>query len=90
MLLETFLFHFTVFVRNGGPLKPATMKIRRPADKEVLVDLQPHEKKALQVQARRFGVTPSEFVRIALGQYLIGPLIPKEHAKKGMVARTIE
>ncbi len=51
-------------------MKAVTIKTPSNKKSDVLVDLMPLEKKALRIQARRHGITPSDFVRLALNQYL--------------------
>lgn len=58
---------------------------------DILVSLNPEEKRALKLRARRFGVSPSDFVRIALNQYfMVGATASVRPHSKGRINYRIE
>ncbi len=73
------------------PVK-TTQKTKKTAEiKDVPINLVPNEKLALQRQARKFGVTSSELVRIALYQYISGnQLFPNGAKPKVAPLRLVE
>lgn len=77
-------------MKSAAPKMPVKSK-KIVGTQDVLVNLKPQEKKALALKARLHGVTPSDFVRLALNQYFMNTgLDTKLDAKRRRVSSLVE
>lgn len=77
-------------MKSAAPKMPSKSK-KMTSTQDVLVNLKPQEKKALALKARLHGVTPSDFVRMALNQYFMSNgFEPKLNPKRRTISSHVE